>query len=144
MTMRTRSGTTLLEVLLVLTIVATLLGIAGTGLAGARDQLAVTGACQRLVASLALARSAALMHGGAVLVVDTARSAWQVAPAPYSRAAAADQAGHVRLLLASQDPVIRFDAFGLGRMANRSIIFSRGRAQARLTLSIYGRASRCV
>ena len=35
--------------------------------------------------------------------------------------------------------VIRYDAIGLGRIANRTLRFERGRAVAGLTISAYGR-----
>jgi type II secretory pathway pseudopilin PulG len=144
MTTQPRSGTTLLELLLVLSLAAVLLGAGTAALTGVRDRLAAAGACQRFVASLSLARAAAQMHGGAVVVVDAALGEWQVTPAPYSPHAGSGRAAGVTIAMGAQDPVIRFDAFGLGRMANRTVTFTRGRAQARLTLSIYGRASRCL
>lgn len=37
---------------------------------------------------------------------------------------------------------LRFDARGIGRVVNRTFVFRRGRAEAGLTLSGYGRARR--
>jgi Tfp pilus assembly protein FimT len=141
--MTTRPGTTLLELILGLLILAILLGGAAVPLTGLRDRLAVTGACQRFTASLALARAAALMHGGAVLVIDPEAWEWRVVPTPYSPHSGQVRVPDVAIEVGGQEPVIRFDHIGIGRLANRTITFTRGRAQARLTLSIYGRASRC-
>jgi hypothetical protein len=40
------------------------------------------------------------------------------------------------------EAVLRYDALGLGRVASQTLLFTRGRAEARLTVSAYGRIRR--
>lgn len=142
--MRThQAGTSLLE----LTFVLLLCGIAtAMTVPLARrslDGLAVRAARDELVAALVRTRAAAMSRGGATLEIDAASGTLRI------RDAAGRQVGDVvalgarhRVTLdvgAAGAAAIRYDALGIGRLANRTVRLRRGGAEAVLTLSAYGR-----
>lgn len=141
----TRRGYTLIEILLVMTLLSVLVAVAAPLFGRWQSRLAVTAARDELASALALTRMTAVGAGGAELVIDSARgSAWAVTAARDTvyRLTLADQYG-VRVATGSEAPVaIRFDGLGIGRMANRRVSLTRGRETAGLTISAYGRARR--
>lgn len=141
--MQTRAGYTLLELTLVLLLIGLLATAAMPQLLHARHVLAVRAARAELVAAIATARSAAILAGGATLVIDvTAGIAW-------IEAADGGRVGDARYLAASYGVrleaargtrvALRFDPLGIGRLANASIRIRRGDALASVTVSAYGR-----
>jgi len=142
--MRIRSGFTLPELVLVLT----LMGIAGTALIpsarAASDRLAVTAAREAVAALAARARTEAMLHGGARLRlregdgrgwIEAGDSIVEV------RELSADFGVTVELGAADEAELL-FDALGLGRRASRTVVMRRGGAESRIVIAAYGRAVR--
>lgn len=140
-----RLGTTLIEVLTVLAVLATLLGLAALPLRATLDRVAAAAARDAVASALVRARTLAVARGGARVVLElepprahllTAGGELVGDPldlgAAYGVAVSADGNAGVAVDL-------RFDAYGIGRMASRTLRFRRGAAEARLTLSSYGR-----
>lgn len=145
---RTPSGTTLLELVFALLLLSILLGVAVPPLREGRDRLAVQGARDALATGVAHARVVAIARGGAVVVIEPAAARFRVETPDGGLAGEvvdlATQYG-VRLEVPGDDVdeiALRFDARGIGRVVNRTFVFRRGRAEAGLTLSVYGRARR--
>src|SRR5690606_8447941 len=142
---RPSSGTTLIELLFTLGLLAVLAGLAYSPLRRGMDQLAVRSARDALAAGGARARAAAISRGGAALVVDVAGARFWIETADGGAVAPPVDLGRlygVRLEVAgaADSPVrLAFDGRGLGRVANRTFSVRRGSAIAGLTLSTYGR-----
>ena len=129
-----------------LALLALAIGLAYPAARGAADAWAVRAARDAVGAALAGARAAALTQRGAeVLLVP-------VDGTVLVRSGASDAAPRPTLQLQrdwrvalsspgfSGDTIaIRYDAIGIGRIANRTLRFERGRAIAGLTVSAYGR-----
>jgi hypothetical protein len=94
---------------------------------------------------VARARSAAVARGGAALVVDLAGARfWVEAAAGEVVGVPVDLAEHYGVRVAvdgapAERITLRFDGLGIGRITNRTFHLRRGRAEAHLTLSAYGR-----
>jgi prepilin-type N-terminal cleavage/methylation domain-containing protein len=140
-----RQGFTLFELLLTLTVLSVLLSLAFPRMQRGMDGLAVRSARENAFALLARTRVLALHEGGAELEVDatndriTIRSGNGVLAAEQSY-----QEHNVDLILdgVAQQVVLRYDSYGLGRMASRTLRFRTGSAEAKLTISSFGRARR--
>jgi len=138
-------GHTLVELLLVLT----LMGVGVASLAPSvrryRDRASVVAARETLVALLAEARLAAVETGRAAVWISadpwTART---VAADSTLRAVdfQADYGVEVTLGGGRTDVELTFDALGLGRLAGQTVGFGRGDARAELVVSGYGRVRR--
>jgi prepilin-type N-terminal cleavage/methylation domain-containing protein len=144
--MRTRPGFTLLELVLALAILGVLAGISWTASARARHQFAVRNARAELAAAVAVTRSTAILAGGATLVIDVPHArAWiETAgglrdPHPYDLAARHGVSLHTPRGLPL---ALRYDALGIGRMANATVTVRRGTEQAAFVVSSYGRVRR--
>lgn len=140
--MLTRSGTTLLELLFALIITTIVATMALPSLLHARRVLAVRAARAEVAAALASARSAAVLNGGAALHIDTARGVVWLESSDGVRIGDARPiaARHGVALEAERTPlVIRYDALGIGRLANATVRVRRGDVVAALTISAYGR-----
>jgi len=142
---RRSAGTTLVELLVTLSLLAILAGLAYPPMRRGMDQLAVRSARDALAAGVARARATAISRGGASLVVDIAKARFWIEAADGDTLALpvdlARQYG-VRLEVsgAADSPIaLAFDGRGLGRVANRTFSVLRGDAVAGLTLSTYGR-----
>jgi type II secretory pathway pseudopilin PulG len=135
----------LLELAVVLSILGVLVGLAYPSLRRGLDGIAARGARDALGMGVARARAAAVARGGAALIVDIQGARFWV------EAAAGDTVGRpvdigkrygVRLALEgapAERVALRFDGLGIGRVTNRTFQVRRGRAEAHLTLSAYGR-----
>lgn len=145
---RASPGITLVELVFALSLLGILIGIAYPQLRSGLDRLAVRGARDALHAGVARARAAAIARGGASLVVELEAGRYRVRDASGREIAPPVEFGpqyrvEVRTDGAAVDSVVlRFDGRGLGRLANRTFRLRRGRAEARLTLSNYGRPRR--
>lgn len=134
------SGTTLVELLIVLAILATTAALAIPRAARFVDRTAVHAAIDAIASACALARGAAVMRGTFVTVtIDTAGAAVKVsAGADTLLARPLDFGGTVRLS-ASRARVV-YDRIGLGYGAsNTTVIARRGRAADTLYTSRLGR-----
>jgi len=144
--MKNRSATSLTELLLVLTLLGILFTLAMPHARHGLDAMRVRSARESTVGAALRARSLAVAHGGADLVLDLSAEtasavdgngvlAEQTALSQYDVRISADGTSSSRI-------VLRYDALGIGRMASRTIRFRRGRAEAGLTFSSYGRIRR--
>ena len=139
-----RGGHTLLELALVLGLAGLLAGIAAVAVIRTRDELAVRRARDASAAMTAQARSVAIATGSATLVVDLSAAVIRLDEAPAG-AAPIDLAAlgvTVSSEPASDSVRIEFDGMGLGRVASRTLSFTRGRARAGIAISSYGRVRR--
>ena len=143
-----RSGTTLPELLLLLSLLAIVGGMSVSVTARARDRIAAHAARDAVASAIGRARTLARTHGSARVQLDLGPGTLRVeAPAgnaerpptplraEFGVQITADGAG-------SEVVTLDFDALGLGRLANRTLRFRRNEAEARLTLSSYGRPRR--
>jgi prepilin-type N-terminal cleavage/methylation domain-containing protein len=133
-------GFTLLELLIVLSVVSVLLGYAGAGLRRAADRHAVRGASSEVARSLAQARQLAISRRGGVSVTfDTAAGVVRVV-AGGSSFARRDLRRTFGVSLRTTRDSIAFDGRGLGRgAANMTAVISRGEASDTLRVSRLGR-----
>jgi prepilin-type N-terminal cleavage/methylation domain-containing protein len=145
------SGFTLLEMLVVLAVLAALLAIAAPAGRAAADALATAGARDVVAAALSRARIEAGGHRGAFLTLDLATGEGSVREgrpgAPGAVLARLDVVRDFGVRVDSRGVgegtvAIAFDAYGIGRVASRSLTFRRGRGTAVLTVSSYGRVRR--
>lgn len=141
-----RSGTTLLELLCVLAIMGVLLGMAALPIGYAGDVLGARAARDAILAAAAATRALAIQHGGADLSLDAATGSVSVATRDGAVTdTLVSLARAYRVSIDFADPrveaaTLRFDALGIGRLANRTVRVSRGRVVAGVTFSAYGRA----
>jgi len=146
--MRDRCGFTLLELVVVLALLAIAIGVAYPGARAASDAWAVRAARDAVASVLAGTRAAARAHRGAevLIVVDEGAVLTRsgARPRPERRLDLARDWGVsvASPAFAGDTIAIRYDALGLGRIANRTLRFERGRAAAGITVSAYGRVRR--
>ena len=146
--MRERRGYTLLELIVVLALLAIAIGFVYPGARAAADAWAVRAARDATAAVLAGTRAAAIAHRGADLLVVPARGSVLMrtggAGAPQPRLEVQRDWGVTVSSpgFGGDTIVVRYDAIGLGRIANRTLRFERGRAVAGLTIAAYGRVRR--
>ena len=143
--MKTRSGVTLFELLIALMLIGVLTSIAAPSLRATTDLLAARAARETAFALFSRARVLALQHGGAEIELNARQDRITL-----RRASGAIEYEHefgsqdVDLTLeGTTDPVIlRYDAYGLGRMMSRTVRFSARSANAGVTISSFGRVRR--
>ncbi|HSM34999.1 MAG TPA: prepilin-type N-terminal cleavage/methylation domain-containing protein [Longimicrobiales bacterium] len=149
--MATSPGFTLLELLAVLATLAIFLAIAAPAGRTATDALAAAGARDAVAGALGLARAEAPGRRGAYLTLDLGSGLGTVRGgrpgAPGAVLATLDIGRTFGARVDSRGAVegtvtIAFDAYGIGRLASRSLTFRRGRGAAALTISSYGRVRR--
>lgn len=136
-----RAGTTFLELLVVLGLLAFLLGMAAPVAARWRDGVAVRAARDDVASALAWTRIAAVSGQGATLVLHSDSGLLRVHTATGAIGPSSDlgRAYGVRIQPAEATIEIHYDQLGIGRLANRTITFRRGVARAGITISAYGR-----
>ena len=140
-----RSGTTLLE----LTVVLVLIALAGTAiLPPARrqaDRAALIGAREAVAAMVARTRTEAMLAGAASLRVRAAAGDLAVLT-PDSLVAGQNLQSQfgvtIELGRRAEVAELYFDGLGLGRAASRTITLRRGQEEVQLVVSAYGRAVR--
>lgn len=139
------SGTTLIELIVVLAVLAVLLGVAVLSSARWRDEAAVRAARDELASGLAQARVTAVSSGGAALILDPAAGRfWTVTDSGAAGEPVSLEDRYGVLVDPGGDDlvVLRYDGLGIGRLASRTVRIRRGRAEAGLTVSAYGRTRR--
>lgn len=139
------AGATLLELLTALALAATLLAAVAAPIVPALDRLAATAARDAVAGALARTRALAQARGGGTLVLAPAADrVWLEVGAGGALPPPLDLGREFGVDLSvggsAPDTIrLRWDAYGIGRMASRTILLRRGRAEARLTVSTYGR-----
>ena len=141
--MRNQAGTTFLELIVVLALLGLLLGIAAPPALRWRDVLAVRAARDQLAAALATTRATATAVGGAALVLDGSAGVYWIVTRGRT-GPVTDVGGRFGVAIEGADGLVEipYDALGIGRLANRTLRFRRGRAEAGLVVSAYGRVRR--
>jgi prepilin-type N-terminal cleavage/methylation domain-containing protein len=142
-----RAGVTLAELVVGMAILSIVLSMAAPRLSSARDAWAAAAARDAAIALITRARAEAVAHGEARLLVDPVMSEVRLeAPRGVLRGDILHVKREWGVALsvdrASAAVSIDFDGLGLGRLANRTFRFQRGAAEARLSLSTYGRPRR--
>lgn len=140
-----RAGTTLPELIVVTGLLSILGAMTFSASAGVRDSVAVRAARDMVAGQIAGARAHAVLLGSARLHVDATRGVLTLeAPVGTHRGTQSLGALDVAVSVdgAGAEVSLDFDALGLGRLANRTLRFRRRTAEARLTLSSFGRARR--
>ncbi|HSH46570.1 MAG TPA: prepilin-type N-terminal cleavage/methylation domain-containing protein [Longimicrobiales bacterium] len=134
------AGFSLLELIVVLGLLATLLGAALPPALRWRDALAVRAARDEVVSALAWTRVAAVARGGARLVIEPSSGRVRTETAGAARIHV-DLARRYGVSLEGERATIEigYDALGIGRGANRTLILRRGAARASVIVSLYGR-----
>ncbi|MEX1183643.1 MAG: GspH/FimT family pseudopilin [Gemmatimonadota bacterium] len=141
--MRNHPGYTLIELTLVLLLATLLLTAAAPSMIRGRRVVAVRAARGELISAIAAARSAAILTGGATAVIDGPAAAVWIESADGVRIGDARSLGathgvHLELDRGTRAS-LRFDALGIGRLANAAVRIRRGDVTARITVSAYGR-----
>jgi prepilin-type N-terminal cleavage/methylation domain-containing protein len=141
--MRTRSAYTLVELALVLMVLGILAGLVVRPLSRARDELVVRAARNEVAAAIAVTRATAISSGGATFILDTESGTGWIETAGGHRVSDGFAVAARYGVSVSSDRTpplaLRFDALGIGRLANAVIRVRRARAEATLTVSAYGR-----
>lgn len=139
-------GLTVLELLFFLALLS--LGVASflPALRHQRDRLAVAGAREAVAGVIARGRAEARARGGATVVLRASPpGAWVEREDGGVAVLGSDLASFgVELGLGGEAPEarLRYDALGVGRVASRTLVFRRGRAEGALVVASYGRVSR--
>lgn len=111
-----------------------------------RDRLAVAGAREAVAGAIARGRSDARARGGATVVIRVsppgARVEWEEGGAAVLEADLRPFGVEVDLGKGVTEARLRYDALGVGRVASRTVVFRRGRAEGALVVASYGRVSR--
>lgn len=139
-----RPGTTIIELLLVLTLLAIFATIAAAPISHSLDIIKVRSARENVFALATQARAAAGAYGGASLIIDSAAGSLTIVRADGQVETSFQiAAGDVTVSMDGATRAdLRYDAFGIGRMTSRTIRLRRGNAQAVITVSAYGRLRR--
>ena len=142
--MKTRHGSTLLELALCIAMLTLLFGLGAPSYRHARDVLAVRAARDAIAASAVRTRSHAVGHGGANLQIDAAAGILRITTHDQAVSEAAELGSGLRVRLRLENTqatatTLAFDALGIGRIANRTISITRGSVTGGVTFSAYGR-----
>ncbi len=138
-------GHTLLELLLVLTLLSVAVASLARSAGQHRDRASVVAAREAVVGLLAEARRDAVEEGLASvrLSVDPAVAVRTVADSTVEAVALGGEFGVEMKLSGGQGAAeLPFNALGLGRVASQTVAFRRGRATAELVVSSFGRVRR--
>ena len=138
-------GATMVELLVLMAVMGVLCTIGTVSVARTLDRVAVLTARDGLAAHVAEARALALARGSALVVVDPTTSSSRIeSPEGVSAGRSLHLVRGTRLTIDGRsDPVmLEFDGRGVGVLAGRTFRIRRNGAEARLTLSSYGRPRR--
>lgn len=137
-------GFTLLEVCVVLGLLAVALSIALPPARTLRDGLAVRGARESAASLIMRAKGEALARGGASVWVGEDQGTMRVEAGGDTLATlnvGAEFGVELDLAGAGSEAWLRFDGLGLGRVASRTLWFTKAGARASLVVSSLGRLS---
>jgi len=138
-------GFTLIELVVVLSLLT--LAVAGIfpALMERLDRLAVVAAREEVVGLFHRARAVAVAKGGATVLLASHPSTISLESGEKVHSFISFENGrNVRLSLSRNrsEAELSFDPLGLGRVASQTLTFSRGSSTARLVISSYGRLER--
>lgn len=142
--MNASTGTTLAELIAVLTLVGVLTTLAAPRMLGSVDRWVVREAREELVALLYEARMEARLKGEATVRLESGGGA-EIESTQGRTGRRWDpsvQGLEIEVAGARDEAEIRFGPTGLGRFANATILVRRGRVEERLVISSYGRVRR--
>ena len=139
------NGFTLIELVVVLSLLT--LAVAGVfpSLIKRLDHLAVVAAREEVVGLFHRARAVAVAKGGATVLLTSEPSTigLQAGEKVHSFISLEnDQAVRLSLSGNRSEAELTFDPLGLGRVASQTLTFSRGSSTTRLVVSSYGRLER--
>ncbi len=139
-----REGYSLVELIAVLALLAVGVATAVPSVRRFADEAAVAAARERVARGLLRARTSAVQSGGSVvtIVADPPTLRVVAAGVVVHQAPLADGPTAVELTGGRDSLDLRFDALGIGRFTSATISLRRGRADAGLVLSSYGRVRR--
>lgn len=144
--MTNQQATSVIELVLVLSLLGIFCMIAFPRAQHGLDAMRVRSARESTFGVAMRARSLAIAHGGADLIIDTSE---RTASAVDKEGVTADRTSlaqyDVTILVDGSSPshvVLSYDELGIGRMASRTVRFRRGTTEAGLTFSSYGRIRR--
>jgi prepilin-type N-terminal cleavage/methylation domain-containing protein len=142
--MRSAHGFSLLELLLVFTLLGVLLGLAAPPFIHALDVFSVRAARDVLLSAATRTRSLALSRGHAFLNVHengTVAVLWPDTATEFVRFDLQSRYG-ISIDIensARSSAILEYDALGIGRLAGLTVRLRRGRASGAVTFSAYGR-----
>jgi Tfp pilus assembly protein FimT len=139
-----RTGASLIDLLITITLLGTLLAIALPSLRDTMSVLAVRAARETAFGMFARARIVAQQQGGADILLDPGADRIAIRSASGTLITEAFFAPHgVDVRVDDPDTVtLRYDSYGLGRMMSRTIRFVTRGDSAGLTVSSFGRVRR--
>ncbi len=143
--MHARPGFTLFELLIALTLIAVFASVAAPTIRSTTDILAARAARELAFGVFSRARAIALQHGGATIELNATSdriTLRRASGAVEYEAYFAGQGVDLSLDGSADSVVLRYDAYGLGRMMSRTLRFQARSAQAGLTVSSFGRVRR--
>ncbi|MEX2531154.1 MAG: GspH/FimT family pseudopilin [Gemmatimonadota bacterium] len=142
--MNASTGTTLAELIAVLTLVGVLTTLAAPRMLGSVDRWVVREAREELVALLYEARMEARLKGEATVRLESGGGAEMESAHGRTgrRWDPSVQGLEIEVAGTRDEAEIRFGPTGLGRFANATILVRRGRVEERLVISSYGRVRR--
>jgi prepilin-type N-terminal cleavage/methylation domain-containing protein len=137
-------GMTLVELLTVLAVTGVLVAMAAPRLAGGADRYLVREAREELVAFLYQARLEARRQGQARVTLTSGGGAELEVPGQDDPLLWEPSVSGLSLeVLGARDEVtLVFGPAGIGRVASATLVIRRGRAEARVVVSSYGRIRR--
>ena len=135
-----RAGTTLLELLVVCTLVVLLAAVAAPATRAIVDRVQLRGAVGELAAACAAARQLAILRGQPVTLTVDAAAGTVVVATPADTVIHRDLASHFGVALDASRDAIAFAPTGLGYgAANLSVVVTRGALADTLFVSRLGR-----
>ena len=134
-------GAGLVELVVAMVLAGVVLGGALAAARHAHDRRAVEGARSTAAGLIERGRTLAVAAGGAVVRLDTASATVVVRDAHgiEVRRMLGDEFGVWLDLAGRASHEVRFDAAGIGRVANATVGFARGAARTELVISLFGR-----
>lgn len=139
--MAPRTGATLYELLIALSLIGVLLSIAFPNMRSSLDALNARAAREAAFALFSRARVMALQQGGANIMIDARGDRIRISTGQTSYEQFFRDADLV--IEGREDTVtLRYDAHGLGRMMSRTVTFKARSKTAGLTISSFGRVRR--
>lgn len=141
-----RSGTTLMELVVCLAVLAAVTALATPHLTELGDRLEVRSVREELVGLVTQARGVGVARGGATLVLESeppaARLVSDGSLVRSVRLGRTDRPPELLLPSGRASATFDFDALGIGRFASATVVVRRGRAEAGIVVSAYGRVRR--